>query len=232
MDRHRQPGVDAGRPERVVARVVIRGQLEVAGRQHHAREARFAQPVHVLHGCVDVVRLDDAHTRAAAGQLSAEVGEPPVEDAGAGLPLFPGGIREREGRAPGRFVAVLEVREEDFGDDALPLELAVANVGVVDALQSSAGDGFLPGVHVDHRLAEQGMHQLAVLGQAHGAVALTAPLLAGHDEPVELLEPRLFHVGPEVGDRRPGMAVGRDRGQDARSFAFPFSGAENGHVRS
>ena len=120
----------AGRPQRLVHRVVQRRDLGVvgtAGEQDAAAQAGLLDEAHVLHGLVDVVEEDLPDAGAPVGSHRAPVGEPPVVGADAGEAALEVPSRRRPGDQRGRREERRHrVREDDLADDAVGLELGDA----------------------------------------------------------------------------------------------------------
>ena len=204
VERHRQPVIDAGGPERVVAGVVVRGQLEVAGRQHHARQARPR-----------VARRRPSRQRRcrAAGRSPTPARRPGscaqksashrLKIRGAGLTQL--GVESGNGNAAphGGSLLFWKSGEEHFGDDALPPPVARC----ARRSRRHPGDPRVamaswPGVHVDHRLAEQAWTSSPSSGRPIERLRSRAtprvPRRSGRTRRAMLR----IDVGPEVGDRR------------------------------
>ena len=127
------------------------------------------------------------------GQLAAEVGQPAVEDPGTGLAQLRGGVREREARRPMAVRCCSGSRRRAPRRRCPRPRARRCGRRSRRRQEAPARDGLLAGVDVDHRLAEERVHELAVLGQPHRAVALDPPRLAGR---------RRIGRSPRAGRRR------------------------------
>ncbi len=132
-----QAGLLARRPHRLVRLVDVGGGVEPAGGDHHAAQAPLGGGVHLGHRVVDAGgHGHHGHADAAVGVGGAEVGEPAVVGAGAGLDRGGVGVGPRaEARAERRAGEAARaehvgVGEQHLGGHALLVEDGVAHRGV------------------------------------------------------------------------------------------------------
>jgi hypothetical protein len=130
-----------GRPEGLVGLVNVGGLVEPAGRDHHAAQAEPGGDMDLLHGLLDPGSdRHDGHADPAVRVGGAEVGQPAVVGAGAGLHGL--GIRvdaRSQPRAEGGAAQAagsehVRVGEEDLGRHALLVEDGIAYGGIVGGL--------------------------------------------------------------------------------------------------
>jgi hypothetical protein len=129
------PEVFAHLPQPVVLGVVKRLDVVDVGRdgrdQHAAAQPVLLDPVDVGDRVVDVVEEDLSDPGAPVGLAGAEVGEPPVVRANAREPvLVLVGLRRPREQHEVREERGNRVREHDFTDDAVLLEITNAPVVV------------------------------------------------------------------------------------------------------
>ncbi|MBW2392779.1 MAG: hypothetical protein JRG95_00790 [Deltaproteobacteria bacterium] len=172
MDVHGQFGVLTGRPERVVALVVVgREPLARNGRDDDALHSAFGSPADLVTRGLEVVHGQHCERGPASRKIVREVGEPTIVGAIADPTQFVLGrlAETSKGHAT--------VREENFGHDALALEhlradrrvpLTVARVTALfvegkAALVREEGGPFLLGVRLLRLLCPEPAHELLVL---------------------------------------------------------------------